>query len=112
MSVCLSNERVFGWEMMVDQADGDLGLSTDPSNRQPVVPEFLQALNSCLDKRLAARIWQLALKARFGVFFFARFNQAARLSRPRLKSARISRAALCPGAPVTPPPGWVPALHM
>ena len=28
------------------------------------------------------------------------------------KSARISRAALCPGAPVTPPPGCVPEPHM
>ena len=33
-------------------------------------------------------------------------------SRPRRKSARISRAALWPGAPVTPPPGWVPEPHM
>ena len=30
----------------------------------------------------------------------------------RLKSRRISRAALWPGAPVTPPPGWVPEPHM
>ncbi len=28
----------------------------------------------------------------------------------RLRTSRsTSRAALCPGAPVTPPPGWVPA---
>jgi hypothetical protein len=27
----------------------------------------------------------------------------------RAKSRKTSRAALCPGAPVTPPPGWVPA---
>ncbi|MEA3150399.1 MAG: hypothetical protein QOD56_1338, partial [Gammaproteobacteria bacterium] len=33
-------------------------------------------------------------------------------NRPRLKSAMISRAALWPGAPVTPPPGWVPEPHM
>jgi hypothetical protein len=31
--------------------------------------------------------------------------------RRRLKSRKISRAALCPGAPVTPPPGWLPAPH-
>ncbi len=30
----------------------------------------------------------------------------------RPASLRISRAALWPGAPVTPPPGWVPAPHM
>jgi hypothetical protein len=29
--------------------------------------------------------------------------------RLRLKSRKISRAALWPGAPVTPPPGWPPA---
>ena len=29
-----------------------------------------------------------------------------------LRSFRISLAALWPGSPVTPPPGWVPALHM
>ena len=28
------------------------------------------------------------------------------------RSARISRAALAAGPPVTPPPGWVPAPHM
>ena len=40
-------------------------------------------------------------------------NQAARvIRRHRPPSARISRAALWPGAPVTPPPGWVPAPHM
>ena len=32
--------------------------------------------------------------------------------RPRRKSAMISRAALWPGAPVTPPPGCVPEPHM
>ena len=32
--------------------------------------------------------------------------------RRRRKSFSISRAALCPGAPVTPPPGWVEAPHM
>src|SRR5882724_3662850 len=32
--------------------------------------------------------------------------------RPRRKSAMISRAALWPGAPVTPPPGCVPDPHM
>ena len=31
---------------------------------------------------------------------------------PCLKSFRISRAALAPGAPITPPPGWVPEPHM
>ena len=36
----------------------------------------------------------------------------ARLSVRRLKSARISPAALCPGAPATPPPGWVPEPHI
>lgn len=30
---------------------------------------------------------------------------------PQRKSAAITREALCPGAPVTPPPGWVPAPH-
>lgn len=30
----------------------------------------------------------------------------------RLKSRRTSRAALRPGRPVTPPPGWDPAPHM
>jgi uncharacterized membrane protein len=29
----------------------------------------------------------------------------------RRRSFRIARAALCPGAPVTSPPGWVPAPH-
>ena len=29
----------------------------------------------------------------------------------RSRSFRIARAALCPGAPVTSPPGWVPAPH-
>ena len=33
-------------------------------------------------------------------------------TRPRRKSAMISRAALWPGAPVTPPPGCVPDPHM
>ncbi len=33
-------------------------------------------------------------------------------NRPRRKSAMISRAALWPGAPVTPPPGCVPEPHM
>ena len=28
------------------------------------------------------------------------------------KSRSTSRAQLCPGAPVTPPPGWVPDPHM
>ncbi|GAA4760751.1 hypothetical protein GCM10023306_01950 [Novosphingobium ginsenosidimutans] len=28
------------------------------------------------------------------------------------RSARMAWAALWPGAPVTPPPGWVPAPHM
>ena len=28
------------------------------------------------------------------------------------RSAKISAAQLCPGAPVTPPPGWVPAPHI
>jgi len=32
-------------------------------------------------------------------------------TRPRLKSRTISRAALCPGSPVTPPPGCAPAPH-
>jgi hypothetical protein len=32
-------------------------------------------------------------------------------SRGQRKSLAITRAALCPGAPVTPPPGWVPAPH-
>jgi hypothetical protein len=27
------------------------------------------------------------------------------------QSARMACAALCPGAPVTSPPGWVPAPH-
>src|SRR3984893_18496363 len=31
--------------------------------------------------------------------------------RLRLKSRKISRAALWPGAPVTPPPGWPPDPH-
>ena len=31
--------------------------------------------------------------------------------RPRLKSRMISRAALCPGKPVTPPPGCAPEPH-
>jgi hypothetical protein len=31
--------------------------------------------------------------------------------RLRLKSRKISRAALWPGAPVTPPPGWPPEPH-
>ena len=31
---------------------------------------------------------------------------------PCLKSFSISRAALAPGAPMTPPPGWVPEPHM
>ena len=30
----------------------------------------------------------------------------------RFKSRNISRAALCPGSPVTPPPGCVPEPHM
>ena len=39
--------------------------------------------------------------------------QAARLIlRHKPPSATISRAALCPGAPVTPPPGCVPEPHM
>lgn len=38
--------------------------------------------------------------------------QAALFSRPRRKSFAISRAALCPGAPVTPPPGCVPDPHI
>jgi hypothetical protein len=38
--------------------------------------------------------------------------QATRRNRRRRKSPMISRAALCPGAPVTPPPGCVPAPHM
>ncbi len=40
-----------------------------------------------------------------------RLGQAC-FKRPRRKSAMISRAELWPGAPVTPPPGWVPAPHM
>ncbi len=35
-----------------------------------------------------------------------------RRSRRRRKSLKISRAALCPGAPLTPPPGWVEAPHI
>ena len=35
-----------------------------------------------------------------------------RRNRRRRKSLKISRAALCPGAPVTPPPGWVDAPHI
>ena len=35
----------------------------------------------------------------------------ARAMRLRLKSRKISRAALWPGAPVTPPPGWPPEPH-
>ena len=37
---------------------------------------------------------------------------AARLGEARARSRRISRAALCPGAPVTPPPGCVPEPHI
>jgi hypothetical protein len=43
-------------------------------------------------------------------------DQRPRRARPiavgRLRSRRISRAALRPGLPETPPPGWVPAPHM
>ena len=31
---------------------------------------------------------------------------------PAWKSMRISRAALAPGAPMIPPPGWVPEPHI
>ena len=44
--------------------------------------------------------------------FFGCAYHATRRTRPRRKSAMISRAALWPGAPVTPPPGCVPAPHM
>ena len=37
---------------------------------------------------------------------------SAHFTIPRRKSFRISRAALAPGAPMTPPPGWVPEPHM
>ena len=40
-----------------------------------------------------------------------RVARAAR-QRRRRQSRSTSRAALWPGAPVTPPPGWVPAPHM
>jgi putative transposase len=43
-------------------------------------------------------------------------GQRARRARPiavsKLRSRRISRAALRPGLPDTPPPGWVPAPHI
>ena len=43
-------------------------------------------------------------------------GQRPRRARPiavgRLRSRRISRAALRPGLPETPPPGWVPAPHI
>ena len=41
-----------------------------------------------------------------------RGSHAARKRARRRKSARIWWAALWPGAPVTPPPGWVPEPHM
>ena len=43
---------------------------------------------------------------------FVKCDRPANYRRLRFRSLRISRAALWPGAPVTPPPGWVPAPHM
>jgi len=110
--VGLGDERILGREVVVDQSDGHFGLGTDAADGQTLVPEPLQALDGRLNERPPPRVRELALEARLCSFFLGRFNQAAVLSRPRLKSARISRAALCPGAPVTPPPGWVPAPHI
>ena len=42
---------------------------------------------------------------------YSHFRYRALAMRLRLKSRRISRAALWPGAPVTPPPGWPPEPH-
>src|SRR5215472_8652809 len=39
-------------------------------------------------------------------------RRASPIAVERLRSRRISRAALRPGLPETPPPGWVPAPHM
>ena len=84
----------------------------------------LQALDGGGDQRLTALLGQLALEARLRARRFSAGlidmrasgagagSHATRRSRPRRKSARISRAALWPGAPVTPPPGCVPAPHM
>jgi hypothetical protein len=43
--------------------------------------------------------------------YYSPFRYSARGMRRRLKSLKISRAALWPGAPVTPPPGWPPEPH-
>jgi hypothetical protein len=40
-----------------------------------------------------------------------RHPAARRARQPPVRSLMISRAALCPGAPVTPPPGCAPAPH-
>src|ERR1700685_4120025 len=45
--------------------------------------------------------------------FHTRVSPYAPLGHRRARKSRsISRAALWPGAPVTPPPGWVEAPHM
>src|SRR5690606_39390360 len=41
-----------------------------------------------------------------------RVHAAAPMSMRRPRSRKTSRAALAPGAPMTPPPGWVEEPHM
>src|SRR5579863_4083367 len=97
--------------MMVDETRRDSRRGADGTHRQALVAVTLQALDGGEDQRLAPRRGQLPPEPRTLRAALAR-GHATRRSRPRRKSVRISRAALCPGAPLTPPPGWVPAPHM
>src|SRR6202007_1020897 len=96
-------------EVMVDQPDRYPGLRADGADGEPVVAVTLEALDSGFNQRLTAHRGWLPCKARFerGSRHSGHASQA-----PAAKVGKHLRAALCPGAPVTPPPGCVPALHM
>lgn len=107
MPVGLRDQRILLRKMVIDESDRDSRLRADAPHGQSIVTVAFQTLDRRVDERLTALLRQLTLKAGFARIHFcsARANQAARRNRRRLKSERISRAALCPGAPVTPPPG-------
>ena len=63
------------------------------------------------DHHLAAGLGEIG-RADQAVVAAADDHRVRHVSSPLAKSSRISRAALAPGAAMTPPPGWVDEPHM
>ena len=89
--------RPRGVNLMPQGGPAEAGPSKDRSSRRERSCELTRPLRQAQGKTFEAASRRLRTRSAY---------------RRERKSRIISRAALWPGAPVTPPPGWVEAPHM